>query len=261
MDMNTNNDKIKLLMADDNEELRAIFSNYFKNQSDIELVGIYDNGLDAFHSIKQNCPDVAVLDIIIPKLDGLAILEGLKEDGLCYTKIIMLTAVTNVNYTHKSLNLGAEYFMSKPFEIDVLARRIRELSKKTNKVYLSNQEKAPNKDKELYEKVTNVLNTIGFAPNLKGYQYLRSGIILCIHDTEFLSSITKLLYPTIAKQNNTVNTRVERAIRHSIETTWAKGSMSNYIELLGYTPFIKENLKPTNGEFIASIVEYIKKNI
>ncbi|MGE5473756.1 MAG: sporulation transcription factor Spo0A [Ignavibacteriales bacterium] len=260
-------EKISVLIADDNKEFGEILSEYLQSHNDIEVIGVAKDGLEAYQVIEKKKPDVAILDIIMPHLDGLGVLEKiniaqLPKRPLC----IMLTAVGQDKITQKAMSLGAEYYIVKPFDMDILVNRIRELKKISGskvsffKSEPSGEQKVPyvnTASKSLETEVTNIIHEIGVPAHIKGYQYLRDAIIMVIKDIEVINSITKLLYPSIAKLYNTTPSRVERAIRHAIEVAWSRGQMETIDSLFKYTINVGKG-KPTNSEFIAMIADKLR---
>jgi len=271
--------KIEVLIADDNREFGDILCEYLSNQNDIEVVGLARDGLEAVDLIFKNGPDIAILDIIMPHLDGLGVLEKIAGSNLEKKPLfIVLSAVGQDKITQRALALGAEYYIVKPFDMDVLVNRIRQLkdntcltspspsvslasSISTHKVDGFSTEKRPphitNTSRSLEVEVTNIMHEIGVPAHIKGYQYLRDAIMMVVKDLDVINSITKLLYPSIAKEYNTTPSRVERAIRHAIEVAWSRGQVEAIDALFGYTVNIGKG-KPTNSEFIAMIADKLR---
>lgn len=269
--------KIEVLIADDNREFGDILCEYLSNQNDIEVVGLARDGLEAVDLILQNTPDIAILDIIMPHLDGLGVLEKIAASSLEKKPLfIVLSAVGQDKITQRALALGAEYYIVKPFDMDVLVNRIRQLKDNTyvpsvssslsssissHKSDFVNNEKRPvhivNTSRSLEVEVTNIMHEIGVPAHIKGYQYLRDAIMMVVKDLDVINSITKLLYPSIAKDYNTTPSRVERAIRHAIEVAWGRGQVEAIDALFGYTVNIGKG-KPTNSEFIAMIADKLR---
>lgn len=258
---------IKIVLVDDNLDVRKQLEDYFKNLPDIELVGTADNGEDGFKLICSAKPDVAILDIVMPKLDGLGLLEKLNQtpaaSKTCY---IMYSAIGNDKVTQKAISLGAHYYIMKPCaDISVIAERIRQVYSLMNipavpvtaSSGIVKSINSPIDEDNLASVITDIIHDIGVPAHIKGYNYLRNAIDLCIHDDEFINSITKLLYPTVAKNFSTTSSRVERAIRHAIEVAWNRGREEVLTDIFGYTIDTNKG-KPTNGEFIAMISDSIK---
>ncbi|HHV07466.1 MAG TPA: sporulation transcription factor Spo0A [Firmicutes bacterium] len=245
---------IRVMIADDNKEFCVLVQEYIEEQDDMELVGVAYNGMEVLEKIDTAAPDVLVLDIIMPHLDGLGVLEKLVEKPVDKRpKVIMLTAFGQESITQRVVDLGADYYILKPFNLDVLISRIRQLagSKYIPKRVL------PVKAKSLDVEVTNIIHQIGVPAHIKGYLYLREAILMVIHDVDLLGAVTKELYPLIAEKYNTTPSRVERAIRHAIEVAWSRGNVDVVNSLFGYTIDVNRG-KPTNSEFIAMIADKLR---
>ena len=263
-------EKITVLIADDNQEFSRTLATYLKNQEDMEIIGIAKDGLEAIDLIKEKKPDVAILDVIMPHLDGLGVLEKVNNSSNLEKKpiCIMLSAVGQDKITGKAIALGAEYYMVKPFDIELLIQRISEIKNfrpngQNNFIYRE-QKKIPyvsiNTDKKedtLEALVTNVIHGVGVPAHIKGYQYLREAIMMVVNDIDVINQITKSLYPQIAKKYDTTPSRVERAIRHAIEVAWGRGEMDIMENIFGYTVSAAKG-KPTNSEFIAMIADKLR---
>lgn len=265
-------EKIKILLADDNKEFCDIVSQYLKIQDDMEVVGIANDGAETLELISITKPDVVVLDIIMPHLDGLGVLEKLNIMELeKKPKIVILSAVGQDKITQKAISLGCDYYMVKPFDLKVFVQRIRQLMDINSEIVSnsaamlgstpiftkSNSIWNDGKVISLEADITNILHEIGVPAHIKGYQYLREAIALVVNDIELLSGITKELYPSIAQKFNTTPSRVERAIRHAIEVAWSRGRIDTINKFFGYTVHEQKG-KPTNGEFIAMVADKIR---
>ncbi len=268
---------IKVLLADDNREFCDIISKYLEKQDDMEVVGIANDGIEVLDMVPKIKPDVIVLDIIMPHLDGLGVLERLNNLDLEQPpKIIVLSAVGQDRITQRAIALGADYYMVKPFDMEVFTKRIREvvlgLSPDLGAPVFSvsqpvqgfqasilplNRRTYDERSSSIEADVTNVIHEIGVPAHIKGYHYLREAILLVISDMDLLGGITKELYPMIAKKFNTTPSRVERAIRHAIEVAWNRGRVETINRIFGYTVH-DEKGKPTNGEFIAMIADRLR---
>lgn len=256
--------KIQVTLADDNREFAELLRDHLASQEDIEVIGVAHNGGEVMEMLKQQVPDILVLDIIMPHLDGLGVLEQLQEISLPRVpKIVMLTAFGQENVTQRAVELGASYYILKPFNMDVLTNRIRQLVdmptssprvKTTATVPVSTSSSKPN---NLDANITNVIHEIGVPAHIKGYLYLREAITMVYNEIDLLGSITKTLYPRIAEKYNTTSSRVERAIRHAIEVAWSRGNMDSIKSLFGYTINVTK-AKPTNSEFIAMVADKLR---
>jgi len=245
---------IGLLIADDNREFCELLKDFINQQEDFHLIGIAYNGLEALEMISQSSPDVVVLDIIMPHLDGIGVLEKIAavNPGM-KPRIIMLTAFGQENVTQKAVELGADYYILKPFDFNVLATRIRQLGDGVNVA----QYIAPVKPKNLDVAVTNIIHEMGVPAHIKGYHYLRDAIIMVINEVNLLGAVTKELYPSIAMKFQTTPSRVERAIRHAIELAWDRGNVEMMTKFFGYTINLERG-KPTNSEFIAMVADKLR---
>ncbi|MED1863535.1 sporulation transcription factor Spo0A [Fictibacillus nanhaiensis] len=258
--------KIKVCLADDNRELISLLREYLSSQDDMEVIGVAYNGQECLSVLENKDPDVLVLDIIMPHLDGLAVLEKIRSsDDLPQPNVIMLTAFGQEDVTKKAVDLGASYFILKPFDMDNLASQIRQIcgSEKSTVQRASGnsrnnfQSTINNKPRNLDASITSIIHEIGVPAHIKGYMYLREAISMVYNDIELLGSITKVLYPDIAKKFNTTSSRVERAIRHAIEVAWSRGNIDSISSLFGYTVSMSK-AKPTNSEFIAMVADKLR---
>ena len=256
-------EKLNVAVADDNERILDLFGTLIKNDRDLELVGSADNGKDLYEIIRQKQPDVVLLDIIMPKMDGLTMMEKVNQDTTLKKRpaFIVVSAVGQERITEDAFNLGAAYYILKPFDNEMLLNRIKNVRGLTPRRGdfrgTAAEGRNPRQERHLELDVTNIIHEIGVPAHIKGYQYLRDAIILSVEDMEMLNSITKILYPTIAKKYQTTPSRVERAIRHAIEVAWSRGKMDTIDELFGYTVSTGKG-KPTNSEFIALIADKIR---
>ncbi|GAA4845723.1 sporulation transcription factor Spo0A [Paenibacillus vulneris] len=257
---------IEVLLADDNREFTNLLSEFIDEQDDMQVTGVAYNGNDVLRLIEQSnrLPDVLILDIIMPHLDGLGVLEKLREMDLHpQPKIIMLTAFGQENITQKAVQLGASYYILKPFDMEILTNRIRQLvsnnqsSSVTNPTPVKANVVQLPKTKNLDANITTIIHEIGVPAHIKGYQYLREAITMVYNNIEILGAITKTLYPAIAEKYKTTPSRVERAIRHAIEVAWTRGNIDSISHLFGYTINISK-AKPTNSEFIAMVADKLR---
>jgi len=244
---------IKVLIADDNKEFCELLREFLQEQDGLHLVGVAQNGLEALELIQTEAPDVVVLDVIMPHLDGIGVLEKL-SDSKSKPRVIMLTAFGQESITQRAVELGADYYILKPFDFEVLATRIRQLAGGVNVAppYI-----AVAKPKNLDVAVTNIIHEMGVPAHIKGYHYLRDAILQVIDDVSLLGAVTKELYPMIARKYQTTPSRVERAIRHAIELAWDRGNIEMMTKFFGYTINLQRG-KPTNSEFIAMVADKLR---
>ena len=255
---------INVAIADDNEKIRQNLQELVSKEGDMTIVGSASNGLDALNMIRVSHPDVVLLDIIMPKMDGLGVLEKVNKDKTLLKKpaFIILTAMGQEEVMEEALGLGAKYVLLKPYDRNALLKKIRQIKngkgiRKNEFIKLEEKTQEQDMDYQLEIIVTNIIHEIGVPAHIKGYQYLRDSIIMSVNNMDILNSITKQLYPTIAKMHETTPSRVKRAIRHAIEVAWNRGKMDTINELFGYSIQAGKG-KPTNSEFIALIADKIR---
>ncbi|MBO5237523.1 MAG: sporulation transcription factor Spo0A [Lachnospiraceae bacterium] len=266
---------IKLMIAVNSREEGKILSDYFEASKEIEVVGIEYSGQKAYNQIIALRPDVVLMNMILPELDGLGIMEQLvgNLEVPRLPRVIVVSAVDNPVIMDCACQAGVDYYIMKPYRLETIYNRIVQLQapfvgdKRSRNLALRSYESKRNLEKyECFEEnyleaeITDVLRRIGVPAHIKGYQYIRTGIIMAVHDIAILNYITKLLYPSIAKQYNTTASSVERAIRHAIEVAWSRGDVEVLQEIFGFT--INANRgKPTNSEFIAQIADRYRLDI
>ncbi len=251
--------KIQVLIADANQDFCKLLGDTISRENGMEVVGTATNGVEALNMISELKPDLLLMDLVLPKLDGLELMKRLPETGV-EPRIIILSGFVNSAILSECSALGVEYFMPKPCDIPALLNRIRHYN---NDIIPSAvfdgydcqaSTKAAQQDADLEAVVTDIIHEIGVPAHIKGYQYLREAIILTIKDMDMINAVTKVLYPEVAKKFNTTPSRVERAIRHAIEVAWDRGDIETLQKFFGYTV---SNIKgkPTNSEFIAMIAD------
>lgn len=253
-----------MAIADDNKEIVKTLELFFENHPEIEIVGTASNGNLCLKMLEEVNPDVLLLDIIMPHLDGLGVLEQMyHQDKISKIQVIMLTAFGQEDVMKQAVIYGASYFMLKPFEFDQLVQKIlhcagekRENSLKRQSI-LQPEPMGKVNQRQLDTTITAIIKEIGVPAHIKGYSYLREAIQMVYYDIELLGSVTKILYPEIAKKFDTTPSRVERAIRHAIEVAWNRGNYESISQLFGYTVHHLKS-KPTNSEFIAMIADKIR---
>lgn len=245
---------VRIMIADDNREFGELLKEFINQYEDLQLIGIAFNGMEALQMIRESTPDIILLDIIMPHLDGIGVLEKLAEDNtITKPRIIMLTAFGQESVTQKAAELGADYYILKPFDFNFLITRIRQLSEGINTGNYVAQAKPQN----LNISVTNMIHEMGVPAHLKGYHYLRDAILMVIKDINLLGAVTKELYPRIGVKFQTTPSRVERAIRHAIELAWDRGNVEMMTNFFGYTINLERG-KPTNSEFIAMVADKLR---
>ena len=258
-------EKLNVAIADDNERMLRLLGDIIESDDELNVVGVARDGEEAYHVIKAKEPDVVLLDIVMPKLDGLGVLDRVSQDTSIkkHPAFIMISAIGQEKITEDAFARGADYYIMKPFDNDIVLSRIKNVRRpaagrgaEVRKV--NAYEKAEEtKERNLEADVTDIIHEIGVPAHIKGYQYLRDSIMLSVKDNDVINSITKILYPTIAKRYQTTSSRVERAIRHAIEVAWNRGNTETLNGLFGYT-ISNGKGKPTNSEFIALIADKIR---
>lgn len=230
---------------------------------EIKVIKATDNGSEVYDIVHKHKPDVLVIDVFITNEDGLEVVEQIRMDeSLADTKIIFLSTVGSPRIISMAFNLGADYYIMKPCNLDILAKRIIQISQvdeiddeRPDNTGLDTEKRFGSNTIE--NDVTEIIREIGIPAHIKGYQYIREGIIMAVNDINMLNYITKLLYPSIAKKYKTTSSSVERAIRHAIEVAWGRGKIEVIEELFGYTVSAGKG-KPTNSEFIALIADKLR---
>lgn len=253
---------LKIAIADDNQKILDLLDRVIGMEKDMNLVGKAKNGEEMCQIIKDKQPDVVLLDLIMPKMDGLTVMDRINHDKTVskHPYFIVITAVGQEKITEDAFNKGANYYIMKPFNNRMLLERIKFVRKMTHGTERRPEELVTGQTpggENLENRVTNMLHEIGIPAHIKGYHYLRDAIIMAVDDMDVLNAITKVLYPTIAKMHQTTASRVERAIRHAIEVAWSRGKLDTLDELFGYTVSNGKG-KPTNSEFIALIADTIR---
>lgn len=253
--------KISVLIADDNKEYADKLSRNLTSDFKINVCGIASDGFQVLEMVDILKPDVLIIDVVLPSLDGLGVLERLSLKKMeKRPKIIVSSSLRQDRLAQSCMNYGAEYFMIKPINVESLIGAVKRSCGETafgvaNGFSVQNQ---PMLDTETM--VTNIIHEIGIPAHIKGYQYLRYSIMLVIDNLDIINSITKKLYPTVASHFSTTASRVERAIRHAIEVAWDRGDPDVINSIFGYTVANSKG-KPTNSEFIAMIADKLRLRI
>lgn len=255
---------IRVMLVDDNVELRTSFRTYLEKQDGITICAECGNGLEALRWLEKQTADVIILDIIMPQMDGYGFLEALNRRysgvGSARPQVIVVSALGRDDFITRAVELGARYYMIKPIELAALAKRVKETSEEplspselirtpTHMMFMP-PDHAPTMD----EKLASLFLTIGIPAHIKGYQFLREAVKMVVDNPDIINRITKELYPGIAHHFGTSASKVERAIRHAIEVAWSRGRIDTLNKAFGCKVATKED-KPTNGEFIAMIAD------
>lgn len=261
--------ELKIVIAEDNPLMMELLSSILEEEDGFVVVGKADNGEDAYQMIMEKGPDLVLLDVIMPKLDGISVLEKVRaaRSGKNMPAVIIVSAAGNETVASAAFRNGASYYILKPFDREILLDKIHLVAEeriRTKTVSVVREKPAETYfakgdyiRQNLEDDVTQLLHEIGIPAHIKGYQYLRDAITISVEEKEMLVSVTKVLYPTIAKKHGTTSSRVERAIRHAIEVAWSRGQLEMIHEIFGYTVNSGKG-KPTNSEFIALITDKIR---
>ena len=254
---------LSVAIADDNQKILDLLEKVIGTDQELDLVGKAKNGEEMCRIIKEKNPDVVLLDLIMPKMDGLSVMDTVNwdRDIRKHPSFIIITAVGQERITEDAFRKGASYYILKPFSNQMVLDKIREAGKyhvpeAKSFAPVGNAEASEPKI-NLENRVTDMIHEIGIPAHIKGYHYLRDAIMMAVEDMDVLNAITKILYPTVAKKYQTTSSRVERAIRHAIEVAWSRGKLDTLDELFGYTVSTGKG-KPTNSEFIALIADTIQ---
>lgn len=233
----------KVILADANEDFRNLLKEAIEKTEEFTVVGSTGDGMEALRLSKEQHPDLILMDIVLPGLDGFGVLKRLpKQDG---PQVVIISAFCNDRTVGEAMELGAFYFLTKPCETSSLMDRMRAAMVTPEHV---------EHPVELKNMVTNIIHEIGVPAHIKGYQYLREAIMIAVDDMDVINAVTKILYPEVAKRFSTTPSRVERAIRHAIEVAWDRGDLETLQKFFGYTVSNTKG-KPTNSEFIAMIAD------
>jgi len=249
--------KKTVVIVDDNRDFCANVRDFLSTVEDYEVVGVAYDGKAGYEMVLELKPDLLLTDIVMPVMDGLSLMSRIaNNNGLGKKpKTIVFSASGYDSIIANATRLGAYFYFIKPFEMTALLDRMDEIT--AEKGGDNAQGVSFNRIKDLETNITMYIQQLGVPAHIKGYQYIRDAIMMVIEDMDAINSITKFLYPTVAKHYNTTSSRVERAIRHAIEVAWDRGNPDILNELFGYT-ILSTRGKPTNSEFIAMIADKIR---
>ncbi|MDD2956736.1 MAG: sporulation transcription factor Spo0A [Oscillospiraceae bacterium] len=238
-----------VLLVDANEEFRSMMRDEIDRSENFTVVGSVGDGTEALQVIEKESPDLILMDIILPGLDGFGVMKSLKSQDGQGPKVIVLSAFCSDRVVAEAMELGACYFLSKPCRGQALLDRMQLAFGQAAAPAAAERHPA-----ELKNLVTAIIHEIGVPAHIKGYQYLREAIMIAVDDMDVINAVTKVLYPEVAKRFSTTPSRVERVIRHAIEVAWDRGDLETLQKFFGYTVSNAKG-KPTNSEFIAMIAD------
>ena len=256
-------EKIKILLVDDNQNSIELLKDRIEFSDTFEVIGEAGNGERALELMLSLRPEIVILDMIMPVLDGLGVLERFNQAGIrdYQPKIIILSAIGQDSLTSQAISLGAKYYMVKPIDFDLLIERleqiIRDETTSTSGVSVGAE---PVDAFAVQRKITEVLQMLGVPPHIKGFVYLRDAVAMVYEDESHLMRITKSLYPGIAKRHDSTSQRVERSIRNAVELTFQRGSKEQFISFFNLSLPTSEG-RITNGEFIAYIANHVRNEL
>ena len=234
----------KVIIADANESFRAMLREIIEQDGGFTVAASVGDGRSALEQVRELAPDLLILDVVLPELDGFGVLDQLRREELP-VRTMIVSAFFTEQVVVEALGKGAAYFMPKPFENTALLDRMRAVCQPAQPTAHT---------KNLKNMVTDIIHEIGVPAHIKGYQYLREAILIAVEDMDVINAVTKVLYPEVARRFSTTPSRVERAIRHAIEVAWDRGDLETLQKFFGYTVSNTKG-KPTNSEFIAMIAD------
>lgn len=243
--------QVRVVVVDDNEAVLRSVREYFRNNTVINIVGTFNNGRDGLDYVLNypNEYDLLIIDLILPHLDGIKVLEEMKSKKIT-KKIIVLSSFKDDFTIRKVQTLNADYFMLKPIDMEVIERRILDLIEQKNELKLA-------KSGKIELEVSTLLHDLGIPSHVRGYRYIREGVLLLYANENVATLVTKELYPQIADKYQTTSSRVERAIRHAIEISWSRGDIKLMEEIFGNSIDFDRS-RPTNSEFLTTIADRFK---
>ncbi len=263
-------DMISVLIVDDNAELCNSISAYLGQCNDFVVKGIAEDGIVAIKMIEELLPDVVLLDLIMPNLDGLGVLERFSKRNIRNKPIfIVISAVGNDTFVREALGNGADYFIMKPFEMNILTNRIRQLYndnkksriKKTQKLIYKNEESTKKKKRNLEQIVTVLIRGLGITPNITGYQYLREAVMILAEEPALQSLIGKCIFQGIADRHNTEPRNVDRAIRCALDNAFKKMSGNGLVDDSAMPEEFNNRKKRTNSRVINLLAEKARREM
>ena len=243
--------KRTVYLLQDGKDIETL-SQAFTNDANFQVIGASSDGISAIAEIAEKKPSVLITELVVKGYDGMLVIRKVRELGI-NVKIMVLSALGRDEVISSAMNAGANYFMVKPYNVDVLKQRLNDMMQE-KPLYNQRPEETTFHKVTLEEKISKIFINVGIPPHIKGYSFLREGVKMAVEDPDIINNITKKLYPSIGEKYNTTASKVERAIRHAIEVAWNRGRIDSINNILGVRAFLGTE-KPTNGEFIALVAD------
>ncbi len=249
-------ENIKILISDDNKDFCAQITALLHGCG-YQSIYVPKDGRKVLEAINEHSPDLVIMDVFMPRFDALGVMKMVKESGKQPPTFMVMSGFDNDTLQQEMMSAGATYYFMRPFDIEMMVDRIIATVGKQMPDNVSAITSARNAVVNLELSVTEIIHQIGVPAHIKGYHYLREAIIMSVNDPDIINSVTKQLYPAVAKSFSTTSSRVERAIRHAIEVAWDRGDVDVLNSYFGYTIHNTKG-KPTNSEFIAMISDRLR---
>ncbi len=241
----------RIVVADDNRPFASMLADRLSQEKDFEVVAVALDGAAALAAVREHAPDLMVLDLILPKLDGIAVQEHLAQANP-RPKVVIISALARDEVTMRALSGGADWFFVKPFDMEIFLRRLRCVLGETEQEQEQRQDRETEEDMD--RRVSDLLHRLAMPPHLLGYKYIKSAILSVALERKLLQNVTYELYPRIAEQFGTTPSRVERSMRNAIESAWNRCRVETIEELFGYS-LSDDRDKPSNSNFIAMLAD------
>ena len=249
--------KITVVLADNDKDFREKCKRGF-SQTDFDIVGEASDGPSALDVIARTQPDVVICELWLSGMDGGSLIRTIRaQAGIKSPLFIVATALNSMEMVRDASDAGATYCLLKPIDFGYVGQKLVSIFTGESELPAGAAPEAAVITDDIETQVTKIIHQIGVPAHIKGYQYLRTAIIMTVDDNEVINSVTKVLYPTVAKKYQTTSSRVERAIRHAIEVAWDRGDLEVLNSIFGYTVQNTRG-KPTNSEFIALIADNLR---
>ena len=251
--------KMKILICDDDKEFFGGCAAALRTYG-FDPISCPKDGVKAVETIREEKPAAVLMDVFMPRLDAIGVMKAVQESDGAAPLFMVMSTYDNPRLEHQLLSCGASYYFLRPFSVEMLVERIMQITGSDAGAVPAKPAGALRSPVDIEMMVTEIIHQIGVPAHIKGYHYLRDAIVMSVEDSEIINSVTKILYPAVAKKNKTTSSRVERAIRHAIEVAWDRGDIDVLNSYFGYTIHNSRG-KPTNSEFIAMIADKIRMQL